>query len=303
MQSYVHHAAPGRAGGPLLVLAHGTGGDENQFTEVGRELVPDAFIVAPRGDVSENGARRFFRRSAEGVYDMADLARAAAKMAAFVRAHAESVSASRTLGLGYSNGANILAAALFGDPGLFDEVVLMHPLIPFQPQVDGDLAGTRILITAGRHDPICPPALTSRLEAYLRAAGSDVTVVWHQGGHEIRPSEIDAAGRFFAETGSGAMADVGMPIEVEETGSKGRYVLRSPAGDLAELTFTRVGEHRIILDHTEVPDAFRGQGAGLRLVSRAVDDARAAGKKIIPLCPFARAQFRRHDEWADVLEK
>ena len=94
-----------------------------------------------------------------------------------------------------------------------------------------------------------------------------------------------------------------MPIELEETGSKGRYVLRSPSGELDELTFTKVGEHRVIIDHTDVPDAFRGQGAGLRLVSRAVEDARAAGKTIIPLCPFANAQFRRHGEWADVLER
>ena len=91
-------------------------------------------------------------------------------------------------------------------------------------------------------------------------------------------------------------------VELEDRGSKGRYFLRSPAGDEAEMTFTRIGEHQIIIDHTEVPDAFRGQGAGLRLVTRAVEDARAAGKKIIPLCPFAASQFRRHPEWADVLK-
>ena len=91
-------------------------------------------------------------------------------------------------------------------------------------------------------------------------------------------------------------------IELEETGSKGRYRLRSPAGAEAELTFSKVGASMIIIDHTEVPDAFRGQGAGLRLVTRAVEDARAAGKTIMPLCPFAAAQFRRHPEWADVLK-
>ena len=92
-------------------------------------------------------------------------------------------------------------------------------------------------------------------------------------------------------------------IELEDRGSKGRYVLRSASGDEAEMTYTKVGEHQIIIDHTDVPDAFRGQGAGLRLVTRAVEDARAAGKKIIPLCPFANAQFRRHQEWADVLKQ
>ena len=91
-------------------------------------------------------------------------------------------------------------------------------------------------------------------------------------------------------------------IEVEDNGSKGRYVVRGPDGAEAEMTFTKSGESRIIIDHTGVPDAFRGQGIGVRLVQRAVEDARAAGKTIIPLCPFAAAQFRRHPEWADVLK-
>ncbi|MEQ8295930.1 MAG: GNAT family N-acetyltransferase [Nitratireductor sp.] len=92
-------------------------------------------------------------------------------------------------------------------------------------------------------------------------------------------------------------------IELEETDSKGRYVLRGATGDEAELTFSKLGTRQIIIDHTGVPDSFRGQGVGLRLVARAVEDARAAGKTIIPLCPFAASQFRRHPEWADVLKK
>jgi predicted GNAT family acetyltransferase len=97
------------------------------------------------------------------------------------------------------------------------------------------------------------------------------------------------------------MSDNLPTIDLEETGSKGRYLLHGPGGDVAEMTFTKVGERQIIIDHTGVPDAFRGQGVGLRLVTRAVEDARAAGKTIIPLCPFAAAQFRRHPEWKDVL--
>lgn len=93
-----------------------------------------------------------------------------------------------------------------------------------------------------------------------------------------------------------------LPIELEDNGAKGRYVVRGPDGAEAEMTFTRVGERRIIIDHTVVPDAFRGQGIGAKLVTRAVEDARAAGKTILPLCPFAAAQFKRHPEWADVLD-
>lgn len=200
--AYVHKVLPGRPGGPLLFVFHGTGGDEDQFLTLGRELMPEATIVSPRGDVSEQGFARFFRRTAEGVYDMADLARASAKMAGFVAAHAAAARPSAVFGLGYSNGANILASTIFARPALFDAAVLMHPLIPFEPAVDGSLAGKRILITAGRRDPICPPNLTSRLESWLRAAGADVIVDWHDGAHEVRPDEIEAAKLFLSPVGA-----------------------------------------------------------------------------------------------------
>lgn len=209
--AYIHKVLPGSPGGPILFVFHGTGADETQLVPLGRDLVPAAAIVSPRGDVSEYGAARFFRRTGEGVYDMGDLARATAKMGSFVKAHARPVADttdeqfSAVLGLGYSNGANILASLTFAEPDLFDAVVLMHPLIPFQPEIKGSLAGKRILITAGRHDPICPPNLTARLEANLQSAAADVTVEWHEGGHEIRANEIEAARRFLAaRPGQGA---------------------------------------------------------------------------------------------------
>lgn len=90
-------------------------------------------------------------------------------------------------------------------------------------------------------------------------------------------------------------------IQLDETGSKGRYSY-SAGENVAEMTFSKAGTSLIIIDHTEVPEAFRGQGVGLALVLRGIEDARAAGKKILPLCPFAAAQFRRHPEWADVLQ-
>lgn len=98
------------------------------------------------------------------------------------------------------------------------------------------------------------------------------------------------------------MNDMQAEITLEDSGSKGRYVVRQDGAE-AEMTFTRVGKSQLIIDHTGVPDAFRGQGIGARLVARAVEDAREAGLKIIPLCPFAAAQFRRHPEWADVLKQ
>ncbi|MBL8576437.1 MAG: alpha/beta hydrolase [Mesorhizobium sp.] len=197
IESYVHKVLPGQPGGPLLFTFHGTGGDENQFLGLARELLPAATIVSPRGDVSEYGAARFFRRTGEGVYDMADLARATGKMAEFVRAHVVATKPSAVLGLGYSNGANILASVLFEEPSLFNASVLMHPLIPFEP-VRNDLSGRRVLVTAGRRDPICPPQLTTRLMALLQERGTDAAVEWHEGGHEVRPNEIEATRQFLA---------------------------------------------------------------------------------------------------------
>ena len=89
-------------------------------------------------------------------------------------------------------------------------------------------------------------------------------------------------------------------IRLEDGDSKGRYVYRL-GDDEAFMTFSKAGAELVIIDHTEVPPAFRGQGVGPALVARGVADARAAGKRIIPLCPFAASQFRRHPEWSDVL--
>ncbi|CAI2932865.1 alpha/beta hydrolase [Aminobacter niigataensis] len=201
--AYIHKLLPGNPGSPLVFAFHGTGGDENQLIGFAGELVPGATVVSPRGDVSEMGATRFFRRTGEGVYDMDDLARATAKMAGFVKAHIEAEKPSAVYALGYSNGANILASVLFAAPDVFNATALMHPLIPFAPDVKGSLTGRRVLITAGRRDPICPPDITSRLDSYLRDAGADVRLEWHEGGHEVRPNEIEAAKQFFAKTEQG----------------------------------------------------------------------------------------------------
>lgn len=196
--TYIHRLLPAGPGRPLLFLFHGTGGDEDQFVALGPQLLPGAGIVSPRGDVTEHGANRFFRRAGEGVYDMADLALRTRKMASFVAAQVAGQQPSTVAGLGYSNGANILASVIFAEPDMFDAAVLMHPLIPFKPPIDGSLERRRILVTAGRHDPICPPAQTEALTDYLREAGAQVDVLWHDGGHEIRPSEIAAAQDFLA---------------------------------------------------------------------------------------------------------
>ena len=144
-QSYVFNSLPGQPGAPLVIVAHGTGGDENQLLSLGRDLVPDAAIVSPRGDVSEHGANRFFRRAAEGVYDMADLARGAAKifvtmisfsddLVAFI-ASCSSVSATRSLasigGAGFAcGGSGAVGAEGFGESVPAHPVATQRTTIP-----------------------------------------------------------------------------------------------------------------------------------------------------------------------------
>jgi phospholipase/carboxylesterase len=161
-------------------------------------MIPDAGLVAPCGDVSEGGANRFFRRTAEGVYDMADLARRRAAMAAFV-ADMRAVHPGRAaFALGYSNGANILAAMTFEHADLFDRIALLHPLIPWQPAPNPGLAGRPVLITAGRRDPIAPLGLSEALADYYRTQGAGGISEVHDGGHDIRPLEVAALTRFLS---------------------------------------------------------------------------------------------------------
>lgn len=94
-----------------------------------------------------------------------------------------------------------------------------------------------------------------------------------------------------------------MEIEHHIDGSKGRLTARIGIGPEAEMTYSAAGKRLMIIDHTEVPDVYRGQSVGLAMVEHAVEMARQSGKQILPLCPFAAAQFRRHPEWSDVLNR
>ncbi|MCH2076063.1 MAG: alpha/beta hydrolase [Rhodobacteraceae bacterium] len=178
----------GRRGAPLLLALHGTGGNEDQFFDLSRQLLPDATVVSPRGDVSEFGAARFFRRTGEGVYDMADLSRAIDKMAAYLGSFDHN---GPIYAFGYSNGANILAALIIENPELVERAGLLHPLIPWNP-APVDLVGKDVLITAGQNDPITPWAESQRLQQWFEDQGARVQGHVHAGGHELRPEEVTA---------------------------------------------------------------------------------------------------------------
>lgn len=175
---------------PLVFAFHGTGGDETQFFDLAQQILPEAGIVSPRGDVSEMGAARFFRRTGEGVYDMDDLAQRTEAMAGFVAAHKALHPTAAVYGFGYSNGANILASVAMSHPDLFDRIGLLHPLIPWQPDPVAGLQGRHVLVTAGRRDPICPWPLSQTLIDWFSAQGAKVATEVHDGGHELRQPEL-----------------------------------------------------------------------------------------------------------------
>ena len=195
---YAFAETKGDAGLPLIFTFHGTGGSADQFHGLASGLVPGAHVISPQGDVSEHGAARFFRRTGEGVYDMDDLARRRAAMRDFIAGHVARLRPAAVYGLGYSNGANILAAVMLDGPRLFDRAALLHPLIPWVPEANPALADTPILVTAGERDPICPPALTRQLLTALDGMQARVTPLWHPGGHEIAQAEVQAMQRLFA---------------------------------------------------------------------------------------------------------
>ena len=200
MSTLHYHAltTPPEPGKPLVFAFHGTGGDERQFFELAKSFVPGAGVVSPRGDVSEMGAMRFFRRTGEGVYDMDDLAARTKTMAAYVEAFKAKHPESPVYGFGYSNGANILASVVLTRPDLFDRVGLLHPLIPWDPAPVEGLTGRKVLISAGRHDPITPWPASEKLIGWFNDQGATVTAEVHDGGHDLRQSEIAALATLFA---------------------------------------------------------------------------------------------------------
>lgn len=192
--SHIHRFSAGDAAKPLLLL-HGTGGDENDLLPLGDAVAPGAALLSPRGQVKEGGANRFFRRFAEGVFDVEDLKLRTDALAAFVAEGREAYQLGRPVALGFSNGANIAAALLLRHPGLLRGAILLRAMTPFE-DVSSGLDGTPVLLLSGRNDPMMPIDKAERLADQLRAAGA---VVDHQilpGGHGLTQADLIAAQAF-----------------------------------------------------------------------------------------------------------
>jgi phospholipase/carboxylesterase len=205
--SFVHRFVPGsRPGAVPLFLLHGTGGNEEDLLPLGRAIAPGAPLLSPRGQVLENGMPRFFRRLAEGVFDEADIRARAQDLVGFLTESMDryGLGPIPPIALGFSNGANMAAAVLLLHPGALSGALLLRPMVPLVPDQTPRLNDLRVLIAAGRQDPIVRPEQTQALADLLARAGADVTLHWTSAGHSLTREDLEASERWMSATGAAA---------------------------------------------------------------------------------------------------
>jgi phospholipase/carboxylesterase len=188
---FLHEFVHGNSNRTLLLL-HGTGGNERDLIPLGRELDPDASLLSPRGKILEDGMPRFFRRLAEGVFDLEDLQTRTNELADFVAAAVRhyKLAADHIVGVGYSNGANIAASMLLLRPEIMRAAILFRAMVPLIPDKLPDLSSVHVWIGAGDQDPIVPSSETRRLAELLRRAGADVTIRFAKAGHGLTNDDV-----------------------------------------------------------------------------------------------------------------
>jgi len=193
------YKAGSRPDAPTLLLLHGTGGNENDLIGLASLIAPGAAILGVRGNVSENGMPRFFRRLAEGVFDEPDLIARTSELGSFLGAAAEEYGFDRAnvYALGYSNGANIAASLMFHQAGVFKGAILHHPMVPLRGLELPDMTGLPVFIGAGENDPIVSRSETEELASLLSGAGANVEIHWERQGHQLTRTEAEAAAAWF----------------------------------------------------------------------------------------------------------
>jgi phospholipase/carboxylesterase len=189
-----------------LVLLHGTGGDEHDLLPLGRALDPAAALLSPRGRVVEGSMPRFFRRFAEGRFDLDDVRVRAAELTAWLdeAALAYGLARDRMVAVGYSNGANIAHATMLLHPESFAGAALLHAQFVLAPSPLPSLAGRAVFLAAGQADPIVPLAEAQRLAETLAAAGATVTPFWSSGGHALTREDVAQATQWLNSSGWGS---------------------------------------------------------------------------------------------------
>ena len=200
---FIHEFVPGTSNRTLLLL-HGTGGNERDLIPLVRGLDSRAALLSPRGKVLENGMPRFFRRVAEGVFDLDDLKKRTNELTDFVAAAAQhyGFASDKVVAVGYSNGANIAASMLLLRPKTLRGAVLFRAMVPLVPESLPDLSSVCVWIGAGSEDPIIPTSETQRLVELLRSAGADVTIRFARAGHGLSNDDIITARDWLKKLGT-----------------------------------------------------------------------------------------------------
>jgi len=199
---FIHRFVPAedKTSAEMLVVLHGTGGDENDLIGIGQAIAPGAAILSPRGNVLENGAPRFFKRLAEGVFDPKEVRSRGEELARFIRAAISTyaLNPARIFALGYSNGANVASTVMFIEPGLLQGAILFRPMLVFEPDERPNLSGAGVFVSAGRMDPIVAVKSVERLVELFEASRAEVTLKWQLAGHNLLPSEVREAADWLA---------------------------------------------------------------------------------------------------------
>ncbi|WP_299741147.1 alpha/beta hydrolase [uncultured Rossellomorea sp.] len=186
---------------PILLLLHGTGGDERDLLPLAEMIEPDATVLSVKGNVDENGMARFFARLREGVFDEEDLVFRTKELNEFIDESANNYGFDRhnIVALGYSNGANIAASLMYHYKHALKGGILFHAMVPRRNVELPDLSDVNVFIGAGKRDPLIPLQETKELVKNLQDAGTQVKEFWTEGGHELRRDEVDEAKRWFED--------------------------------------------------------------------------------------------------------
>ncbi len=191
---FIEEPATNPAETRTLLLLHGTGGTEHDLVQIGKELLPGAAIISPRGKVNEHGMSRWFRRFAEGVFDEQDMRRQADDLAEFLKGR------ENLIALGYSNGANMGAALMTFHPEILSGLIMWRGMNILQAPIKPDLTGKRILMNNGIVDQMGPIESARQQAEIFRESGANVTANELGTGHGLTQADFSLTHEWLASS-------------------------------------------------------------------------------------------------------
>lgn len=201
---FVHRLhKPDAPDGSVMLLLHGTGGNEADLMPLAHHIAPHSTLLGLRGRSNEEGVSRFFRRTSTTTFDQADIRAEAAAFEAFFQAAvaAYDLDPARITVMGYSNGANFAGAVMALYPGLIRRAILMRPMVVLEDLPKADLSGVEVLTLTGVRDPYGPYA--PALNMWLKDSGAQLDARTVEGGHELSPADLSAAQNWMKGVGNG----------------------------------------------------------------------------------------------------